>query len=98
MCPARQPSVIIANNYEVTRRLSERGRECGFAIAAMYTSLAEDALDSAPAAGYHSLVTQTFDFVRLSEPLCRLVPDSAVGPAPAKGRDYVESRKPRLRQ
>ena len=97
MCPARQPTVIIADNYEDTRRLRGRARECGFPVVAMYAYLSEEALDSALAAGYDYLVPQPFDFDRLSELLGRLVPDSAVGPAPFSGYEYVESRKPRRR-
>ena len=98
MCPARQPTVIIADNYADTRRLRGRARDCGFPIVAMYTYISEEALDSALAAGYDSPVTQPFDFDRLSELLCRLVPDSAVELAQGSGHEYAESRKPRRRQ
>ena len=97
MCPARQPTVIIADNYEDPRRLCGRARDCGFPTVAVYTHLSGEALDSTLAAGYDYLVPQPFDFDRLSELLGRLVPDSPVGPAPFRGYECVESRNPRGR-
>lgn len=88
----------LVDGFEVARRLRERGREYGFPIVAMYTYLSEEALDSALAAGYDSLVAQPFDFELLSELLCRLVPGLAVELAPVTSYEYVESRKPRYRQ
>ena len=87
----------VADGFEVTRRLRGRARERGCPIVAMYTYLSEEALDSALVAGYDYLVPQPFDFDRLSELLGRLVPDSAVGLAPVRGYECVESRKPRRR-